>query len=306
MRGPRTMPAAVTSASATSELTPFLWIAGFALCFALHLIIHPQSRVFRDALRWLGRHPAPLLWLMASLMVSRVWTLRTGLPLNEASLMPAATPWPDAFILCLSEAWQRLALVFHQAVLPPPLWHGTVIGAVFQALISATGQMWLACYFIASRHPTLDDAIALRRTIARWPTILGLALCHLPWWWIQGRADLATVRDWILPEFLLFLAPLPLAAAAEGVDFIKAGTVSLQWWARSWGQMVLFMLTAFLLLVLLEYCLRLLPGALPASQMLTRVLLECIMASAVHVWLFVSAALLLLTGTYVSPEPADD
>lgn len=300
------MPAAAIGASTPSELTPFLWIAGFALCFALHLLIHPQARIFRDALRWLGKHPAPLLWLMASLMVSRVWTLRTGLPLHEASLMPAATPWPDAFILCLSEAWQRLALVFHQAVLPPPLLPGTFVGAVLQALISATAQMWLASYFIASRHPVLEDAAALRRTAARWRTILGVALCHLPWWWIQGRPDLAVVRDWLLPEFLLFLAPLPLAAAAEGVDFFKAGTISLQWWARHWGQLLLFLFTAFPLLVLLEYCLRLLPGAVPASQMLSRVLLECVMASAVQVWLFVSAALLLPTGGYVSPEPADD
>lgn len=300
------MPADPTSVSATSELTPFLWIAGFALCFALHLIIHPQSRVFRDALRRLGRHPAPLLWLMASLMLSKAWTLRSGLTVDESSMMPAATPWPDAFVMCLGDAWKRFALVFHQAILPPPLWPGTLAGAALQALISAAGQVWLACYLVASQNLLLEDTTAVKRTLTRWPTILALALCHLPWWWAQGRTDMNVVRDWLLPEFLLFLAPVPLVAASEGVDFFKAGTFALRWWRRGWLPMLAFTITALPLLVLLEYCLRLLPGLMPASRLLIRVLLESVLASAVQVWLFVSAALLLLRGGYVPPETSDD
>jgi hypothetical protein len=296
------MPADATSAAATSELTPFLWLAGFAVCFAVHLMIHPQARVFRDALRWLGQHPAPLLWLMASLMVSKTWTLRVGWPPEDAAFMPAATPWPDAFVMCLTDAWKRFALVFHQAFVPPPLWPGTWGGAALQALISATGQVWLACYLIGSRARPLDDTAALRRTSARWRTILLLAACHLPWWWAQGRADMELARDWLLPEFLLFLAPLPLAAAAEGVDFFKAGAVALQWWRDNWGQMLVFALAALPLLVLLEYCLRLLPGVFPQTRLLTRLLLESVLASAVQIWLFVSAALLLLRGAYLSSD----
>jgi hypothetical protein len=288
-----------------SELTPFLWIAGFAFCFALHLLVHPQSRFFRDALRWLGQHPAPLLWLMASLMASQAWMLRAGLSPHDAVVMPAATPWPEAFASCLGDAWKRFALVFHQAILPPPLWPRTLGGAALQAIISASGQMWLVCYFISSRVAAVEDTAALRRTAARWRTILGLALCHLPWWWVQGRTDLAPLGDWILPEFLLFLAPLPLAAAAEEADFFRAGTLTLQWWRKSWGPMLVFALTAVPLLVLLEYCLRLLPGMLPQAPLLMRVLLESVLASAVQVWLFVSAGLLLLRSAYVS-HSADD
>jgi hypothetical protein len=302
----RLMPVAAANVPASSELTPFLWIAGFALCFALHLVIHPQARVFRDALRWLGTHPAPLLWLMASLMLSKAWTILAKLSPDASVTMHAATPWPEAFVMCLAEAWRRLALVFHAAILPPQLWSGTLGGAALQALISATGQMWLACYVVASRQPLIEDTAAVRRTAERWRVIAGLALCHLPWWWAESRTDVPFVRDWLLPEFLLFLAPLPLAAAAERVDFFKAGTLTLRWWRQSWGQMLVFALTALPLLVLLEYCLRLLPGAFATPRLLLRVLLESVLASAVHVWLFVSAALLLLRGAYVAPDTPDD
>src|SRR6188474_630695 len=105
VRAPMSVHAAIPSEN--SELTPFLWIGGFAICFALHLLVHPQSRFFRDALRWLGQHPAPLLWLMASLMVSQAWMLRAGLSPHDAGVMPAATPWPEAFASCLADAWKR-------------------------------------------------------------------------------------------------------------------------------------------------------------------------------------------------------
>lgn len=300
------MPAPSASAPATSELTPFFWIAGFLLCFALHLLLHPQARVFRDALRWLGRHPAPLLWLMASLMLGKTLMLRTGAAADTALTLHAATSLPDAFVSCLADAWKRLALLFHLAIVPPPLWPGTVGGAALQAIISAAGQMWLACYFMASRFAVSLDAAALKRTAARWPTILALAVCHLPWWWAQAQPDLTLARDWLLPEFLIFLAPLPLAAAAEEVDFVKAGTLALHWWRSSWFALLVFALTAFPLLVLLEYCLRLLPGLFTGSHLLVRVVLESVLASAIHLWLFTSAALLLLRGAYVSSPTSDD
>ena len=284
---------------------PFLWLAGFVLCYALHLILHPHAGVMRDAMQWLGRHPAPLLWLMASLMVGCVWNLRTEQIPAGGSVTALSSPWPEALIPCLEGAWKRFALLFHQAVMPPPIWKGTLSGAAVQALISAIGQMWLSCYLISSRHPTVNDVTAARRTLARWPTILALALCHLPWWWAQGRDDMAVLRNWLLPEFLLFLAPLPLAAATEGVDFFRAGASSLRWWRRSWFPMVLFSLTALPLLTLLEYCLAMLPTLLPDSQILLRVHLASTLTATVHVWLFVSAALLLLRGGYVPAGDAD-
>ncbi len=296
------MPAATAP---PGEAIPFLWLAGFAVCFALHMLLHPQARVFRDALHWLGHHPAPLLWLMASLMASVAWSLRSGPGLPEAPLPLVPSPWPEAFFHGLLAAWQRLALLFHQAVAPPPLWPGTLHGAAMRALISAAAQMWLCSYLVTSRAGTVQDATGVKRALARWRTILGLALCHLPWWWTQGRQELALLRHGLLPEFLLFLGPLPLVAAAKGVDFIRAGAISLQWWRRAWPSLLLFALTTLPLLALLEFCLAQLPALFPASRLLLRVLLESTLASAVHAWLFVSAALLLLRSGYVPPSSPD-
>lgn len=289
----------MSGAAAPGETVPFLWLGGFVLCYALHLILHPQAGVMREAMQWLGRHPAPLLWLMASLMAAHVLHLQAGRAAAPEGAFVLTGPWPEALIPCVEGAWQRFALLFHQAVVPPPVLQGKLAGAVVQALISAAGQMGLSCYFIASRQPVFEAGTVVRRTLARWPTILALALCHLPWWWVQGREGMSMLRHWIMPEFLLFLGPLPLVAASEGVDFFRAGAESLQWWRRSWLPMLCFFFSALPLLTLLEYSLAVLPAVLPDSRILVRVLLQSTLTSTVHAWLFVSAALLLLRGGYV-------
>jgi hypothetical protein len=285
------------------EMEPFLWLGAFALCATLHLVIHPQARLFRDALAWLGRHPAPFLWLMASLMMHEAWTLRIGAP-SPPVLAHPLSPWPEVFFDLASRGWQRFALLFHQAIYPPPFLTGTVPGAILMGLFSAAGQVWLCCYLVASRESLVPDA-AVRPAQARWKTILALAAVHAAWWWMAERTDATTrmVREWLLPEFLLFLGPLPLAAAAARVDFLPAGALAVQWWGRVWPRMLMLALTAVPLLVLLEYSLQLLPALLP-GRMVTRLLVASILEASLHCWLFVSAALLLLRGGYLEKEPS--
>ncbi len=287
------------------EMEPFLWLAAFALCVVLHLVIHPQARLFRDALGWLGRHPAPFLWLMASLMFHEAWSLRTGAPPPPVVAEPLS-PWPDVFLDCAARGWQRFALLFHQAIYPPPIFPGTVPGALGMGLVSATGQMWLCCYLVASRESVMSDA-AVRPALARWRTILVLAVIHAAWWWMAERTDTttSTLRDWLMPEFLVFLGPLPLAAAVARVDFLEAGALAVRWWGRVWLPMLMLALTAVPLLVLLQYTLHLLPAMLPPSRMETRLLLASVLDAALHCWLFVSAALLLLRGGYLEQESSN-
>lgn len=296
-------PLIIASTPPPGEMEPFLWLGAFALCAGLHLVVHPQARLFRDALTWLGRHPAPFLWLMASLMMHEAWSLRAGAEAPPPLAQPLS-PWPEVFFDLASRGWQRFALLFHQAIYPPPFLEATVPGAVLMGLFSAAGQMWLCCYFVASRESLLPDA-AVRPTRDRWRTILALAVVHAVWWWMAERTDSATrtVREWILPEFLLFLGPVSLAAAAARVDFLQAGAVAVRWWAGVWPRMLMLALTAVPLLVLLEYTLQVLPTLLP-SRMVTRLLVASILEASLHCWLFVSAALLLLRGGYLEKEPS--
>lgn len=294
----------IASAAPPGEMDPFLWLGAFALCVVLHLMIHPQARLFRDALSWLGQHPAPFLWLMASLMVHEWWTLRAGASAPLAMAHPLS-PWPDVFWDCAARGWQRFAMVFHRGIHPPPILAGTVAGAAIMGLFSAASQMWLCCYFVASRESLQPDA-GVRAALARWKTILVLAVIHGTWWWMTERTDSTTrlLREWLMPEFLVFLGPLPLAAAAARVDFLKAGSATVHWWARVWLPMLMFALTAVPLLALLEYCLHLLPAVIPPARVVTQLLAASVLEAALHSWLFVTAALLLLRGGYLEPEPS--
>jgi hypothetical protein len=195
-------------------------------------------------------------------------------------------------------------MLFHQAVYPPPILVGTVPGAMLMGLFSAAGQMWLCCYLVASRDSLMPDAAA-RPALARWRTILVLAVIHAAWWWMAERTDSSTrtLRDWVMPEFLVFLGPVPLAAAVAGVDFFKAGAIAVRWWGRVWLPMLMLALTAVPLLVLLEYTLHMLPAILPPARVVTHLLVSSILDAALHSWLFVSAALLLLRGGYLDPDP---
>lgn len=280
-------------------MQPFLWLVLFALLAVAHLLLHPQARVYREALRWLGQHPAPFLWLLATLMVHEAWSLRAGLATPTAEVS-SLSPWPEVFVDCAARGWQRFAMLFHQGVAPPPFFPGTWPGAVLMGLISATGQMWVCCYFVASRKLLAHDG-AFRQTVQRWRTILALAVCHAPWWWMYESREPATAfaGDWLMPEFLIFLAPVPLAAAAGRKDFLEAGTLAVGWWRQGWAQMLLFALTAVPLLVLLEYALQVLPEMLPPTRMVSRVLLSSALSASLHCWLFVSGALLLLRGGYL-------
>ena len=189
-------------------------------------------------------------------------------------------------------------MLFHGALVPPTLWPGSLVGWGIQAVLSAIGQMWLCCFLVASRQGEPVRAFALRETLARWPVIIGLAVCHLPWWWAQ-HLGAGFARDWLLPEFFLFLAPLPLVAATQPLGFFQAGEEALGWWRESWGACLAYASVTLPLLTLLEFTLQ----ALPSAWCL---FLGNAVLAVLHSWLFITAALLLLRGGYVRGGSSDD
>lgn len=226
---------------------------------------------------------------------------------DSTSSITPLTPLSVAFNVCFNDALKRLALIFHHAVEIPPLAIGHLANAVFQSIVSAFTQIWLCCYFIGSQQVFIEEGIALRQTIERWINVLCLALCYLPWWWLQGMPNLNNLPYWLALEFLLFLAPLPLVIARTSCNFFECGGLSILLWKRRFLSFLLFTITSLSLLVLLEYSLHMVDSVLASKWFFTGLILKSIVASTLHLWLFVSGALLLLGGGYVpnshDPDP---
>jgi hypothetical protein len=293
------------------DVSPLFWLGGLAVCLGLHLYLHPQAKVFRQAVRWLGRHPAPVLWLAVTLGLSGWWAQATGgagpgLPGQDSPLAsiphpnPVFAPWPETFVEALASGWHQLALLFHRVVAVPAFWPGHWAGAALQAGVSAFTQVWFACYVINTRNIFTEEGLSLRQTLVRWPNVLVLAACHWVWWWVQGQpsARWDLLQGLVLPEFFLFLGPLPLAIALLRGSFLKAGELTLKWWAEHWGKLALFALTGLPLLTLLHVGMGILPETGLRQWPIALAFLEGVLVATVHLWLFVSAALLLLWGGY--------
>lgn len=289
----------------SSDLTPLLWLAAFGLACAVHLSFHPQTFAFREALRWMRQNPAPLLIFAASVMVVSAFQTWPNNGSNVLSTVHAHSPWSEVWPQSFASAVRRFALVFHQAVMPLPLWPGHVAGAILQALISATSQVWLCCYLVVSLRTMIShERRAILQTTAHWQGILWLTLCHLPWWYFQGnQTTFGNVMNYgVLPEFLLFLAPVPLSMAATSAGFFRAGGIALKWWKNAWLPFLGFALTALPLLALQEYSLMLAKDLLQGPWAPLQLVLESLVVATVHLWLFASGALLLLRGGYVQRD----
>jgi hypothetical protein len=298
------------SLSPYQDAIPFLWLGGFALCLGLHLFLHPLAKIFRQALNWLGRHPAPVLWLTASLTFTRYWDHRTAIKAGTAAVAPERramemAPWPQIFLDGLASGWQQFGLLFHRVLAFPSFWPGHWADATLQALICAFTQVWFGCYLINTRNIFTEEGLSLRQTLIRWPNVIVLAACQWPWWWIQKQPgpEWNFAKQWLLPEYLLFLAPLPLAIATLRGSFFRVGELTLQWWLQRGKLLASFAATALPILALLHFCLGVLPDQLSGNLSMARFFLEGVLIATIHLWLFVSAALLLLWGGYVDDAP---
>ncbi|WP_038170896.1 hypothetical protein [Verrucomicrobium sp. BvORR106] len=302
------------SLSPYQDAIPFLWLGGFALCLGLHLLLHPLAKVFRQALNWLGRHPAPVLWLTASLTFSRYWDHRLaekaavieGAQGNAAERMSLEmAPWPEVFVDGLISGWQQFGLLFHRVLAFPSLWPGHWADATLLALICAFTQVWFGCYLINTRNIFTEEGLSLRQTLVRWPNVILLAACQWPWWWIQKQPgpEWNFAKHWLLPEYLLFLAPLPLAIATLRGSVLAVGELTLHWWLQRGGLLASFAITALPILALLHFCLGVLPDQLLVNWPMAKFFMEGVLIATIHLWLFVSAALLLLWGGYVDDAP---
>lgn len=286
---------AINSLLDRSEVRPLLWLGGFAVFLLLHLMLHPQSRFFLRAIAWMGKHPAPVLLFAASVMLARGVEGWTGNVAGESG-HSVLHDWPGVWAACLAEGVTNFALIFHTALIPPA-WSGhPLASAAIQALVSAFSQVWLCCYLLFSLGSLEQEWLAMKETLLRWRSVLLLALCHLPWWWMEGQPSLGVPgrQQGLVLEFLLFLAPFPLAVACTCRGILAAGSLTLRCWQRAWLPLLGFALTALPLLTVLAYTTRTSAEVLPPDWKSAGVLLEGLILATVHVWLFVSAAMIML------------
>jgi hypothetical protein len=281
-----------------------LWLGGFAVCLLLHLLLHPQRRMFLGAIRWLRRYPAPILIFATSLIAAEAFSFWSGnsQASTEALHLNAFTleTWTFAFKAALRD----FALLFHTAIIPPSPPAGYEWAAIGQALLGAFSQLWLASCVVFSLYESEEEWQAFRHTLRSWRGVLCLAVCQLPWWWLGGWSQEAAslVHDWWMPEFLLFLAPVPLALAATSEGFIAAGGIALRWWQRSWASFLSLTITGLALLTLLHHGFIMADQFTPEGWQPAQLMLESLTLAGTRVWLFVTAALLLLPGGYVRSD----
>jgi len=293
-----------------SMVPSLLWLGNFAVFFSLHLALHPRASYFRKALRLAGRYPAPVLFYATSAMVA---TLAASLPWNVAEISSGHSTihgWPLVWLDCLSTAITDFVLIFHSAIVVPKWSTDPLYLVTCQALISAFSQIWLCCYLLGMLSPDREVSAPFREALIRWKSACILAACHLPWWWweTQPAMPLNFPLKWLLLEFLLFLAPLPLAIAWSTKGFLQAGDTLLRWWRMAGVSLFGYALTALAILTLVQYTTRTAAEVVPADWLSARQVMGSLMTAVVHVWLFITSALLLLRSELSRPavplEPA--
>lgn len=276
-----------------------MWLGLLAVAVVLHLKFHPLSYVFRDGLRWIVSYPAPLLIYAASLMAAGLLNWKYGRPSHVFEFHEGLPFWGVIFL----RTFEDLVWIFHRAVLPLPILHGTIFGALIQALIASLTQVALCCYLVM----TLQTGEGLlQRTLARlkgrWMGVLLLAVLQWPWWYFfVGTQSIQSVwAKFFYLELLGFLAPAALVLTVSGKQLTKLGGRICLWWLHCWKPIVGLVLTAFPILALQTFALNISESYLLDHWSPFQVLLRCIIVATLHTWLFASSAIYFVSSTAVT------
>ncbi|TLD71432.1 hypothetical protein FEM03_07855 [Phragmitibacter flavus] len=287
------------------NLEPILWLACLAFLGMLHVSVHPQARHFRKALAWIGKNPAPLLLLAASHTLLGGLGLWPGLFYNDALHFHPPQPWHQTWTASLIKGWQDFAVIFHHAIAPPPVFFNPWAGALLQAFVTATSQIWFCRHLLNTQSPFVEDWLSFRQTVALWPGVLLLTLLHFPWWFLQRPGALGSsdfLRLLILPEYLLFLSPIPIIIAKGRNSVRELGRQTLLLLKTHSFPLLTIALSGIPLLALFDFILPLSHHWITGVLAPFRVVIASLLASAIHLWLYVAAALLLLS--HSTPKPA--
>ncbi|MBL9131613.1 MAG: hypothetical protein JNG86_10465, partial [Verrucomicrobiaceae bacterium] len=252
----------------------------------------------------------PLAFLILTIRVWR-WPYRYGerVPVPEQKLALIALTAAGALWALLEAAAWRWAL---------PEWLESVKLAgrlVFTALTAAGMQVWLARLVLAWEKPPdteadRDAVAAVEGAFARWQRIVLLGAFDLVWMaWRSWRVDDTGMAAWLLPEFLLLFAALPLAVALSGgkAPPWQSGAMALKALLRALPALAGVLTTAVAFLMLARYAADMSMAACPPSGIIGAVVwvIRALALAMLHGWLCLATLLVMLRHGFHRPPSAD-
>lgn len=166
-----------TALTQSSDFTAFLWLAGGALCVAIHLVVHPLASLYAESLRVLRQMPILFLLPLGLMLLSEGcaiwWPAMATKGLEEGSI----NDWPAVLIPCFAEAIQRVSWSFHSV---------SQAGVLSMASPAVLAIAW---YFVM-KLPVSEHLLE-----RKWP-----AVTVLTGWFILSLFGVAVLLGWRSPH----------------------------------------------------------------------------------------------------------
>ena len=268
------------------------------------------ARLFHElAPPWPLALSLPLLLVLLTIRVWR-WPYRYGerVPVPEQKLVLIGLSTAGLLWLGLEAAAWRMVY---------PEWLETLKLAartLFAALTTAGLQVWLVRLVVAWEKPPDTEAegdviTALEATFARWQSVVLLGAFNLLWMaWHGWRPDEIGAAAWLLPEFWMLFAALPVAVAvASGrTAFWLTGAVALKALRRALPALVGYLISAVAVMMLVHYAAEMAQALGGADGWLAWIVrgLSGLALAMLRGWLCLAAILVMLRHGFSRPFPA--
>jgi hypothetical protein len=178
---------------------------------------------------------------------------------------------------------------------------------IIRALLGGASMAWLQVWFCRgiadssdASHPVL---YASAETSRRWDRILLLGLFYAPLLWMSESTlmEVRFVGSWIVPEFLILLAMLPMMIASTRYSIVDSGGAAVLLLKSIWLPVSGLLISAATGFTLAEYATRVFTTLLHDSKPMLEAAIIISIRSLLQCWLCVSCGLLLLRSGYLRP-----
>lgn len=242
-----------------------------------------------------------LLPVILSWLLWRVWRRP-----NACLKPPSGSLWWILLVGSVVATWTWFTLEIADATRTLPEWCESMrvsLRLACLATMTAACQVLiiqLAIEWCDPEQPEAggDAARAVAHVASKWQSIFALAAFNLSW--LLGRdaavADAADWRAWLLPEFLLLFAALPIAVARTSGHFFDQGGCALR---GLWLSLLPFLsvtITAVAVLMLVNYAAGVIAIGAAENAVAAMIFLpvHALVLATVHNWLFLAVVFTFL------------